>query len=82
MIGIFFYLLLSHAIEHKTQLMFREKFKLVINLFHYTHTPLVVLRNQLEELKTGNLLNPFPNKWKKHWDMPNVSYIVTGILQL
>ena len=28
--------------------MFREKFKLVINLFHYTHTPLVVLRNQLE----------------------------------
>lgn len=42
MIGIFFYLLLSHAIEHKTQLMFREKFKLVINLFHYTHTPLVV----------------------------------------
>ena len=29
MIGIFFYLLLSHAIEHKTQLMFREKFKLV-----------------------------------------------------
>ena len=39
MIGIFFYLLLSHAIEHKTQLMFREKFKLVINLFHYTHTP-------------------------------------------
>lgn len=30
MIGIFFYLLLSHAIEHKTQLMFREKFKLVI----------------------------------------------------
>ena len=47
MIGIFFYLLLSHAIEHKTQLMFREKFKLVINLFHYTHTPLVVLRNSI-----------------------------------
>lgn len=55
MIGIFFYLLLSHAIEHKTQLMFREKFKLVINLFHYTHTPLVVLRNQLEEIVVGNL---------------------------
>lgn len=35
MIGIFFYLLLSHAIEHKTQLMFREKFKLVINLGNY-----------------------------------------------
>ena len=30
MIGIFFYLLLSHAIEHKTQLMFREKFKLLL----------------------------------------------------
>ena len=35
--------------------MFREKFKLVINLFHYTHTPLVVLRNQLEEIVVGNL---------------------------
>ena len=35
--------------------MFREKFKRVINLCHYTHTPLVVLRNQLEEIVVGNL---------------------------
>ena len=56
MIGIFFYLLLSHAIEHKTSTdVSVKRFKLVINLFHYTHTPLVVLRNQLEEIVVGNL---------------------------
>lgn len=45
MMCIFFYFLLSHTIEHKTQLMFREKFKLIINLLHHTHTPLVVFLN-------------------------------------
>lgn len=58
MIGIFFYLLLSHTIEYKTQLLFREKFKLVINLLDNTHIPLVVLRNQLQEIVVSNLPEP------------------------
>lgn len=58
MIGIFFYLLLSHTMEYKTQLLFREKFKLVINLLDNTHIPLVVLRNQLQEIVVSNLPEP------------------------
>lgn len=65
MVGIFFYMLLSHTIEHKSQLMFREKFKLVINLLHNTHTPLVVLRNQLEEIAVNNLSEPAVMKLKQ-----------------
>lgn len=80
MIGIFFYLLLSHAIEHKTQLMFREKFKLVINLFHYTHTPLVVLRNQLEEIVVGNFLNLLLQSYSRLWKMPIRLLIAARVL--
>lgn len=58
MIGIFFYLLLSHTIEYKTQLLFREKFKLVIDLLNNTHTPLVILRNQLQEIVVNNPSEP------------------------
>lgn len=50
LVGIFFYLLLSYTIEYKTQLLFREKFRLIIYLLHNTHTPLVAMRNQLEEV--------------------------------
>lgn len=80
MIGIFFYLLLSHAIEHKTQLMFREKFKLVINLFHYTHTPLVVLRNQLEEIVVGNLPESAVTKLQQALKMPIRLLIAARVL--
>lgn len=65
MIGLFFYFLLSHTIEHKTQLMFREKFRLAINLLHHAHTPLVVLRNQLEEIVVSNLPEPAVMKLKQ-----------------
>lgn len=74
MIGIFFYMLLSHTIEHKSQLMFREKFKLVINLLHNTHTPLVVLRNQLEEIAVNNLSEPVVMKLKQA--LENADHII------
>lgn len=81
-IGLFVILFAYLIIEYNVQLLSHEKFKIAMNMLHTAHTPLILLRNQLEESKLATSLNLFPNKWKKHWDMPNVSYIVTRILQL
>lgn len=80
MMCIFFYFLLSHTIEHKTQLMFREKFKLIINLLHHTHTPLVVLRNQLEEIVVGNLPESAVTKLQQALKMPIRLLIAARVL--
>ena len=74
MLGIFFYILLSHTIGYNSQLLFRERFKLVIHMLHYTHTPLVLLRDQLEEIVVKNL--PEPTTWKLKQALENAERII------
>lgn len=54
-IGLFIVLFVYLAVEYNVQLLSHEKLKIAMNMLHTTHTPLILLRNQLEELKTGNL---------------------------
>ena len=54
-IGIFIVLFAYLAVEYNVQLLSHEKLKIAMNMLHTTYTPLILLRNQLEELKTGNL---------------------------
>lgn len=54
-IGLFIILFVYLAVEYNVQLLSHEKLKIAMNMLHTTHTPLILLRNQLEELKTGNL---------------------------
>lgn len=54
-IGLFIVLFAYLAIEYNVQLLSHEKLKIAMNMLHTTYTPLILLRNQLEELKTGNL---------------------------
>ena len=54
-IGLFIVLFAYLAVEYNVQLLSHEKLKIVMNMLHTTYTPLILLRNQLEELKTGNL---------------------------
>lgn len=64
-IGIFICLLVYLLAEYNAQLLFREKFSLAINMLHKTHTPLALLRNQLEDVMSGNLPEPASRKLKK-----------------
>ena len=54
-IGLFIVLFAYLAVEYNVQLLSHEKLKIAMNMPHTTYTPLILLRNQLEELKTGNL---------------------------
>lgn len=54
-IGLFLVLFAYLTVEYNVQLLSHEKLKIAMNMLHTTHTPLILLRNQLEELKTGNL---------------------------
>lgn len=54
-IGLFIVLFAYLAVEYNVQLLSHEKLKIDMNMLHTTYTPLILLRNQLEELKTGNL---------------------------
>lgn len=54
-IGLFIVLFAYLAVEYNVQLLSHEKLKTAMNMLHTTYTPLILLRNQLEELKTGNL---------------------------
>lgn len=54
-IGLFIVLFAYLAAEYNVQLLSHEKLKIAMNMLHTTYTPLILLRNQLEELKTGNL---------------------------
>ena len=54
-IGLFIVLFAYLAVEYNVQLLLHEKLKIAMNMLHTTYTPLILLRNQLEELKTGNL---------------------------
>lgn len=50
-IGLFVILFAYLIIEYNVQLLSHEKFKIAMNMLHTAHTPLILLRNQLEELK-------------------------------
>lgn len=54
-IGLFIVLFAYLAVEYNVLLLSHEKLKIAMNMLHTTYTPLILLRNQLEELKTGNL---------------------------
>lgn len=54
-IGLFIVLFAYLAVEYNVQLLSHEELKIAMNMLHTTYTPLILLRNQLEELKTGNL---------------------------
>ena len=54
-IGLFIVLFAYLAVEYNVQLLSHEKLKIAMNMLHTTYTPLILLRNHLEELKTGNL---------------------------
>lgn len=54
-IGLFIVLFAYLAVEYNVQLLSHEKLKIAMNMLHTTYTPSILLRNQLEELKTGNL---------------------------
>lgn len=54
-IGLFIVLFAYLTVEYNVQLLSHEKLKIAMNMLHTTYTPLILLRNQLEELKTGNL---------------------------
>ena len=54
-IGLFIVLFAYLAVEYNVQLLSHEKLKIAMNMLHTPYTPLILLRNQLEELKTGNL---------------------------
>lgn len=54
-IGLFIVLFAYLAVEYNVQLLSHVKLKIAMNMLHTTYTPLILLRNQLEELKTGNL---------------------------
>lgn len=54
-IGLFIVLFAYLAVEYNVQLLSHEKLKIAMNMLHTTYTPLILLRNQLEEPKTGNL---------------------------
>ena len=54
-IGIIIFLLAYFLAKYYTRLLSNEKFKLVINILQKMHTPLIVLRNQLEDIVDGSL---------------------------
>lgn len=61
-VGLFIIVFVYLVVEYNIQLLSHEKFKIAINILHTTHTPLILLRNQLKELKTGNLPEPISQK--------------------
>lgn len=54
-IGIFAFMLIFFLTEYNTRLLSYEKFKLVINILQKMHTPLLLLRNQLEDIASDGL---------------------------
>lgn len=54
-IGILIFLLAHFLAKYSTGIVSNEKFKLVINILQKMNTPLIVLRNQLEDIVDGGL---------------------------
>lgn len=54
-VGLFVCLLAYLATEYKIRLQSYEKFKIAMNILHSIHTPLILLRNQLEDIRTASL---------------------------
>lgn len=54
-LGLFICLFAFIVTEYNVRLQSYEKNKLIVNMLHSIHTPLIMLQNQLEDIKTGNL---------------------------
>lgn len=61
-IGLVLCVLIYLVIKYNTRLLSCERFKIAINILNTLQTPLIVLRNQLEDLKSNN--NPETNYTK------------------
>lgn len=61
-IGVVLCVLIYLVIKYNTRLLSRERFKIAINMLHALQTPLIVLRNHLEDLKCNS--NPETNFFK------------------
>ena len=57
-IGLFICLLAFLAAEYNVRFQSHEKYKIAMNMLHSIHTPLTLLRNQLEDIKTASLSEP------------------------
>ena len=57
-IGLFICLLAYLAAEYNVRFQSHEKYKIAMNMLHSIHTPLTLLRNQLEDIKTASLSEP------------------------
>jgi AraC-like DNA-binding protein len=54
-LGLLVCLLVYFLLDYNTRLQSHEKYKLTVNMIHAVHTPLLLLQNQLEDIKTDNL---------------------------
>ena len=61
-IGLFICLLAYLAAEYNVRFQSHEKYKIAMNMLHSIHTPLTLLRNQLEDIKTASLSEPISLK--------------------
>lgn len=61
-IGLFICLLAYLAAEYNVRLQSSEKLKIAMNMLHSIHTPLILLRNQLEDIKTSSLSESVSSK--------------------
>lgn len=64
-IGLFICLLAYLAAEYNVRLQSSEKLKIAMNMLHSIHTPLILLRNQLEDIKTSGLPESISSKIEK-----------------
>lgn len=53
-VGILLFLSTYIMLEHNLQLLSQEKFRLVVGMVRWVHTPLVLLRNSLEDIIRSN----------------------------
>lgn len=54
-LGLFVCLLVYFLLDYNSRLQSHEKYKLTVNMIHAVHTPLLLLQNQLEDIRTDNL---------------------------
>lgn len=64
-IGLFICLLAYLPAEYNVRLQSSEKLKIAMNMLHSIHTPLILLRNQLEDIKTSGLPESISSKIEK-----------------
>lgn len=79
-ISLFACFIVYLVIEYNSRLLFREKFKLAINILHRTYTPLTLLHHQLEHFVAGNFSDLTSRKLKQMLEFANC--IIDGNLNV